>query len=226
LSQTRINILPEIVANQIAAGEVIERPAAVLKELLENSLDAGATRIEIEVASGGRKLVQVKDNAGGMWPDDVLLALERHATSKIAAAEDLTRISSLGFRGEALPSMASVSRLTIMSRPPEAETGFQVKVSGGRIQKTGETAMDYGTIVSVADLFFNVPARRKFLRQASTELGHLQTAFIRQALARADVHFRLTADDRRLHLLPDQTPASRVAALLGPELIKRGARVD
>ncbi|MBU0515556.1 MAG: DNA mismatch repair endonuclease MutL [Proteobacteria bacterium] len=226
MTQTRINILPEIVANQIAAGEVIERPAAVLKELLENSLDAGATRIEIEVARGGRKLVQVKDNAAGMWPDDVLLALERHATSKIAVAEDLTRISSLGFRGEALPSMASVARLTIMSRPPEAETGFRVVVNGGRIQKTGETAMDFGTIVSVADLFFNVPARRKFLRQPSTELGHLQTAFIRQALARADVHLRLSADGRRLHLLPDQTPAQRVAALLGPELVRRGARVD
>jgi DNA mismatch repair protein MutL len=226
VTQTRINILPETVANQIAAGEVIERPAAVLKELLENSLDAGASRIEVEVAGGGRKLVQVKDDGPGMWPDDVLLSLERHATSKIAAASDLTRIASLGFRGEALPSMASVSRLTIMSRPAEAETGYRVVVAGGRVQKTGEVAMDLGTVVAAADLFFNVPARRKFLRQAATEQGHLQTALVRQALARPEVLFRLTADGRRLHSLPAQTPPDRVAALVDPDLIRRGIEVD
>jgi DNA mismatch repair protein MutL len=226
VTETRINILPETVANQIAAGEVIERPAAVLKELLENSLDAGATRIEIDVAGGGRKLVQVLDNGPGMWPDDVLLCLERHATSKIAAASDLSRIVSLGFRGEALPSVASVSRLTIMSRPPGAETGYRVKISGGRVQQTGEVAMDLGTVVTVADLFFNVPARRKFLRQASTEQGHLQTAFIRQALARPDVFFRLTADGRRVHSLPGQSSADRAAALLDPVLIRRGTEID
>ncbi len=226
VTETRINILPETVANQIAAGEVIERPAAVLKELLENSLDAGASSIEIEIAGGGRKLVQVADDGPGMWPDDVLLSLERHATSKIAAASDLSRIASLGFRGEALPSMASVSRLTIMSRPAGAETGFRVNMTGGRVQKTGEVAMDLGTVVSVADLFFNVPARRKFLRQPATEQGHLLTAFIRQALARPDVLFRLTADGRRLHSLPGQTPADRVAALLDSDVIRRGTPVD
>src|SRR3954449_2323589 len=169
----RIRILPDQVANKIAAGEVVERPASVVKELLENSLDAGATDLRIEVESGGKRLIRIADNGCGMLRDDALLAFERHATSKLRHVDDLLAIATLGFRGEALPSIASVSRLLLETRAQEESTGTTVEVSGGKIIRCDESGLAEGTIVTVRDLFFNVPARRKFLRSDQTELAHI-----------------------------------------------------
>src|SRR5665811_614943 len=159
----RIRVLSDIVANKIAAGEVVERPASVIKELLENSLDAGATHLKIEVESGGRKLIRVSDDGSGMLRDDALLAFERHATSKLSDVKDLLTIATLGFRGEALPSIASVSRLLLETRSPDEQTGTRVEIAGGKILVCDEIARSGGTAISVRDLFFNVPARKKFL---------------------------------------------------------------
>ncbi|MEW5911695.1 MAG: DNA mismatch repair endonuclease MutL [Thermodesulfobacteriota bacterium] len=211
-----IRLLPEEVANQIAAGEVVERPASVLKELVENSLDAGAGRIAVEVAVGGRRLIRVVDDGAGMGPDDLLLALERHATSKVASAEDLATVTSLGFRGEALPSIAAVSRLTLRSRPAWAEAGGQVRVEGGVIREVSEVGCPVGTLVEVKDLFFNTPARRKFLKSQATESGHLAATLARLALSRPGVAFRYTVGSQVLYDLPaGQDLAVRVAGLLG-----------
>src|SRR6266496_308849 len=162
----RIRLLPEQVANQIAAGEVVERPASVVKELVENSLDAGARKIEVEIQAGGRSLVRISDDGTGMNRDDALLCLERHATSKIRRAEDLAEIATMGFRGEALPSIASVSRFTLTTRERETDSpeGTQVVVSGGKIVEVRAAGRAPGTTVEVRQLFFNLPARRKFLR--------------------------------------------------------------
>src|ERR1700726_747927 len=167
----RIRILSDLVANQIAAGEVVERPASVVKELLENSLDAGATRIRIEVEAGGRKLIRIADNGHGMVRDDALLAFERHATSKLRTADDLLSIATLGFRGEALPSIASVSRLTLETRAAEDDAGTLVEFAGGRLLNVKPEGLPAGTTISVADLFYCVPARRNFLKSETTELG-------------------------------------------------------
>src|SRR5205823_7499224 len=169
----RIRILPDQVANKIAAGEVVERPASVVKELLENSLDAGATELRVEVDSGGRRLIRIVDDGCGMLRDDALLAFERHATSKLRDVKDLLSIATLGFRGEALPSIASVSRLLLETRAAEEETGTAVEIAGGKIFRCDEMAAPPGTTISVRDLFYNVPARRKFLRSQPTELAHL-----------------------------------------------------
>src|SRR5262249_25735285 len=169
----RIRVLSDQVANKIAAGEVVERPASVVKELLENSLDAGATRIRIDVGAGGKKLISIQDNGCGMVPDDAMLAFERHATSKIHDVKDLLGISTLGFRGEALPSIASVSRLQLETRTPEDRAGTRVEIAGGKLLKVEEAGVPPGTVILARDLFFNVPARKKFLKAESTELSHI-----------------------------------------------------
>src|SRR3954452_25106800 len=175
----RIHVLSETVANQIAAGEVVERPASVVKEMLENSLDAAATRIKISVEAGGKKLIQVTDNGSGMSRDDAMLAFERHATSKIKDAEDLLTISTLGFRGEGLPSIAAVCRLRLETSPNEAgETnsnvqGTVIEINGGKFQKVEDAGLPHGTSVTIRDLFYNIPARKKFLKAESTDLAHI-----------------------------------------------------
>ncbi|PYX35574.1 MAG: DNA mismatch repair endonuclease MutL [Acidobacteria bacterium] len=187
----KIHVLPEHVANKIAAGEVVERPASVVKELLENSLDAGSTRIKVQIEAGGKRLIQITDNGCGMVRDDALLAFERHATSKIKNAEDLLSVSTLGFRGEALPSIASVSRLHLETRAAEEPTGTIVEINGGKIFKVEEAGLPEGTSITIRDLFFNTPARKKFLKAESTELSHIASLVTHYALAHPDTHFEL-----------------------------------
>src|SRR5512142_721880 len=169
----KIHVLSETVANQIAAGEVVERPASVVKEMLEDSLDAAATRIKISVEAGGKKLIQIADNGCGMVRDDAMLAFERHATSKIKNAEDLLSVATLGFRGEALPSIASVSRLRMETRAAEDSAGTVIEIAGGKILQVEDAGLAPGTSFVVRDLFFNTPARKKFLKSEATELGHI-----------------------------------------------------
>src|ERR1041384_5896304 len=179
----RIRLLPEQVANQIAAGEVIERPASVVKELVENALDAGASRITVEIQAGGRSLVRVTDDGVGMNRDDALLCLERHATSKIRKAEDLASIETMGFRGEAIPSIASVSRMVLTTREGESPEGTQVIIHGGKIIEVKAAGHAPGTCVEVRQLFYNLPARRKFLRSEETERSHIHHYLTLAALA-------------------------------------------
>jgi DNA mismatch repair protein MutL len=217
----RIHLLPEQVANQIAAGEVIERPASVLKELLENSLDAGATQIDVVSRNGGRSLLLLTDNGCGMSRDDALLCLERHATSKIRESGDLARIASYGFRGEALPSIASVSRFTLSTRESESLAGTELIVNGGKLTSVKETGMAPGTRIEVRSLFFNLPARRKFLRTENTEKAHLQHQLILAGLARPEVGFVVTHDDNPPERWPaGQSLASRIAAVYGADWSK------
>jgi DNA mismatch repair protein MutL len=217
----RIRVLADSLVNRIAAGEVVERPASVVKELVENSLDADARRIEVELAVGGRSLVRVTDDGRGMDPDDALLALERHATSKIGTAEDLQHIGTLGFRGEALPSIAAVSRFTILAAEDPAKGGVRVTVEGGRILGVEAAARARGTTVEVRDLFFNVPARRKFLRAPETELRHAQESLWGAALARPDVAFVLRHGNRTLI----DAPAVADSSLRLKDLWRRTDRV-
>jgi DNA mismatch repair protein MutL len=198
----RIRILSDLVANQIAAGEVVERPASVVKELLENSLDAGATRIRIEVEAGGRKLIRIADNGHGMVQDDALLAFERHATSKLRTSDDLLSIATLGFRGEALPSIASVSRLTLETRTPEDPSGTLVEIAGGNILRVEPAGMPPGTTITIRDLFFNTPARRKFLKTEQTELSHIAALVTHYALAHPTRHFELHSATQALLVAP------------------------
>jgi len=188
---SKIKILPEILSNKIAAGEVVERPASVVKELVENALDADSTRIIIEVESGGRSLIRVSDNGSGMNGDDALLATERYATSKIYKDEDLFAIHTLGFRGEALPSIAAVSKFCLVTRDQTSQAGTEVVVKGGTIKKVSQVGAPLGTMVSVRQLFFNVPVRRKFLKTVNTEMGHIADAVTSMALGRPDIQFRL-----------------------------------
>jgi DNA mismatch repair protein MutL len=199
---SRIRLLSDHLANQIAAGEVVERPASVVKELVENSLDAGAARISIEVAGGGTRLIRVVDNGQGMDGDDVLLCLERHATSKLRDEQDLTSITTLGFRGEAIPSIGSVSRMTILSRPPEAAIGTRAEVRFGVLQGVRESGMARGTVIEVNNLFGNIPARKKFLKSARTELHHIEEVVKNLALAHPGVEFSLQVDGRARFSLP------------------------
>src|SRR5437763_770715 len=185
----RIRVLSDQVANKIAAGEVVERPASVVKELLENSLDAGATRIRIDIEAGGKKLIAITDNGCGMGQDDAMLAFERHATSKIHDVDDLLNIDTLGFRGEALPSIASVSRLTLETRQDGDTSGTRIEIAGGKLLKVEETGAPTGTAIIVRDLFFNTPARKKFLKAESTELSHIASFVMHYALAHPDKHF-------------------------------------
>ena len=201
----RIRLLPELVANQIAAGEVVERPASVVKELVENALDAGARRIDVEVQAGGRSLIRVTDDGCGMSRDDALLCLERHATSKITCAGDLSSVRTMGFRGEALPSIASVSRFTLTTREATGDAGTQIIVQGGTIAAVREGAAAPGTAVEVRSLFFNLPARRKFLRTDETERAHVQHALLLAALASPHVAFGFTHDGRSIWRLPAET---------------------
>jgi DNA mismatch repair protein MutL len=198
----RIRILSDQVANQIAAGEVVERPASVVKELLENSLDAQATRIRIEVEAGGRKLIRIVDNGHGMVRDDALLAFERHATSKLHTSDDLLSIRTLGFRGEALPSIASVSRLTLETRAAEDPAGTTVEINGGHIQRVEDAGMPAGTTIAVRDLFYNTPARRKFLKSEQTELAHIAALVTHYALAHPKLHFELHSATQALLVAP------------------------
>ncbi|MCC6234678.1 MAG: DNA mismatch repair endonuclease MutL [Verrucomicrobiales bacterium] len=212
----RVRLLPEQVANQIAAGEVVERPASVVKELVENAIDAKSTRISVEIVAAGRGLIRVSDDGVGMSRDDALLCLERHATSKIAAAADLTRVMTLGFRGEAIPSIASVSRFSLTTRERETGSdveapGTQIIINGGRIQEVNESGAAAGTTVEVRSLFFNVPARRKFLRSDETERSHIQHWLTTAALAHPGVAFSLTMEGRTIWQLP-ALPDSDVAA--------------
>ncbi|MCB1765164.1 MAG: DNA mismatch repair endonuclease MutL [Candidatus Competibacteraceae bacterium] len=218
----RIQRLPPQLISQIAAGEVVERPASAVKELLENSLDAGATRIAVEVEQGGVRLIRVRDNGSGIPPDQLPLALARHATSKIASFDDLQHVSSLGFRGEALPSIASVSRLTLTSRTADEDTGWRVSGDGGEVtDEPAPAPHPVGSTVEVRDLFFNVPARRKFLRSERTEFGHIEENIRRLALSRFEVGFSLWHNQRSiLNLEPAgnrQGWAQRIAELCGRE---------
>ena len=198
----KIHVLPERVANQIAAGEVVERPASVVKELLENALDAGSTRIRIQVEAGGKKLIQITDNGCGMVRDDAMLAFERHATSKIKDTDDLLRISTLGFRGEALPSIASVARLHLETRAEEEAAGTVLEINGGKIIRVEEAGLPLGTSVTIRDLFFNTPARKKFLRSESTELSHIASLVTHYALAHPEKHFELHSATNALLVAP------------------------
>ncbi|HWZ45256.1 MAG TPA: DNA mismatch repair endonuclease MutL [Candidatus Saccharimonadales bacterium] len=216
----KIHVLSEHVANKIAAGEVVERPASVLKELLENSLDAGATRVKVQVEGGGRKLIQVTDNGCGMMRDDALLAFERHATSKIKDAEDLLNIDTLGFRGEALPSIAAVSRVSLETRAAEEESGTIVEIAGGKILKVEEQGLPAGTSMAVRDLFFNTPARKKFLKAESTELSHIASLVTHYALAHPEKHFELHSSANALLIAaPVQSHSDRIYQILGKETL-------
>ena len=212
----QIRVLPIHVANKIAAGEVVERPASALKELVENAIDAGADRIDISITAGGRKLVAVRDNGCGMNRDNALLSLERQATSKIRDVDDIENIDTLGFRGEAIPSIASVSRFTIITRRKENDAATKLVVNAGTIAEVSECGAPPGTCVEVRDLFCNVPARRKFLRSYATEEGHIKSVFTVSALAHPELGFSLTVDGREVHrLAPGSTVEERISNLFG-----------
>jgi DNA mismatch repair protein MutL len=217
----RIRILPEHVANKIAAGEVVERPASVVKELLENALDAGARSIRIEAESGGKRMIRVVDDGCGMAHDDALLAFERHATSKLRTADDLLSIATLGFRGEALPSIAAVSRLLLETRATDEPEGTRVEFAGGKLVGVKPEGMPAGTTVSVADLFYCVPARRNFLKSETTELGHIASLVTHYALAHPDKQFVLrTPTQEIIHATPVETMADRVYQLFGRQALE------
>jgi DNA mismatch repair protein MutL len=229
---SRIHLLSSRLANQIAAGEVVERPASVVKEVLENSLDAGATRVDIDVEAGGGKLIRIRDNGAGMAPDDLPLALARHATSKISSLEDLERVGSLGFRGEALASIGSVSRLTLTSNHQEQGSEGSSAACEGRDMAVQVKPAPHprGTTVEVRDLFFNTPARRKFMRTEKTEFNHLEEVVKRLALSRFDVAFSLRHNGRVLHnLKPGDTQAERqrrVATVCGPAFMEQAIYIE
>jgi len=230
-SSARIELLSPRLANQIAAGEVVERPASVIKELLENSLDSGAKRIDVDVEQAGIKLLRVRDDGGGISSDDLPLALARHATSKIRELEDLERVMSLGFRGEALASISSVARLTLTSRTRDADQAWQVETEGREMaSRVQPAAHPVGTSVEVRDLFFNTPARRKFLKAEKTEFDHLQEVIKRMALARFDVAFHLRHNGKTilsLHEANDDTArARRVAAICGPGFLEQALPIE
>ncbi len=223
----KIKILPEILANKIAAGEVVERPASVVKELVENALDAKSSRIVIDIEKGGRRLIRVGDNGSGMRPDDALLALERFATSKLHTDDDLFAIQTLGFRGEALPSMAAVSKMTLVSRHHAADSGVSVQIHGGKIIQVNETGAPRGTLVSVSQLFYNTPARRKFLKTIPTEMGHIADTVAGMALGWPRVHFKLTHNAKQVHQWPAVAhSAQRVADVLGQAAPSDMVRLD
>lgn len=216
----RIRILSDQVANQIAAGEVVDRPASVVKELLENSLDAGASRIRVEVEAGGRRLIRIADDGCGMTRDDALLAFERHATSKLRTANDLLAISTLGFRGEALPSIASVARVTLDTATAEDHSGTRIEIAGGKMYRVEDAALPRGTTIAVADLFFNTPARRKFLRAESTELAHVTALVTHYALVHPEKHFELlSATHTILTAAPVARTAERIYQIFGKETL-------
>ncbi len=217
----RIRILSDNVANKIAAGEVVERPASVVKELLENSLDADSTSIRVEVENAGRRLIRIVDNGCGMLRDDAMLAFERHATSKLSDVKDLLSICTLGFRGEALPSIASVSRLTLETRAQEEQTGTRIEIAGGKMLSCDEIAQTGGTAITVRDLFFNVPARKKFLRSEQTELAHVASLVTHYSLAHPDKAFQLREGTRELlNVEPVGELRARVFQVFGSHILQ------
>lgn len=213
----RISILPETLTNKIAAGEVVERPASVIKELIENSLDAGATDISVEISAGGRRRIRVTDNGHGMSREDALLSLERHATSKIKVDADLDRILTLGFRGEALPSIASVSRFSLATREAGNPEGTEIVVEGGRVRDVRACGMAPGTVITVEQIFYNLPPRLKFMKSAETETGHVADVVARMAVSRPDVAFSCISDDRELLRLFRGHLQRRLAQVVGRE---------
>src|ERR1700686_4820798 len=219
---SRIRLLPDIVASQVAAGEVVERPASVVKELIENSIDAGARKIEILIRRGGISLVRVVADGWGMDRDDALLSLERHATSKIRSAADLAAIATLGFRGEALPSIASVSRFRLTTREPNAVAGTEIIVNGGKIDIVRDGGEAPGTQVEARSLFYNLPARRKFLRAENTESRNIEHQLHLQAIGHPEIAFTLVREERLVFQLPPATELiDRLRDLYGAELLER-----
>src|SRR3954470_15876838 len=219
---SRIRLLPEILASQVAAGEVVERPASVVKELVENSIDAGAGKIEVSIRRGGVSVIRVVDDGCGMDRDDALLSLERHATSKIRTASDLAAIATLGFRGEALPSIASVSRFRLTTREPEAIAGTEIIVSGGKIETVRDGGEAPGTQIEVRSLFYNLPARRKFLRSENTESRNIEHQLHLQAIGHPSIAFVYVRDERVIFQLPAAPNlAERIRDLHGKELVDR-----
>jgi DNA mismatch repair protein MutL len=221
-----IRVLPDLLISQIAAGEVVERPASALKELLENSLDAGAGEISVQLEHGGIKLLKVLDNGSGIAREDLALALARHATSKIITLDDLERVASLGFRGEALASIAAVSRLALVSRKPEDKHAWKIESAGGATAPDEPAALSRGTSVEVRDLYFNTPARRKFLKTEATEFAHCEEVFKRAALSRPDVSFTLQHNARTQLQLAAQDAQNRVSAVLGEDFAAASVMVD
>lgn len=217
----RIRVLPDTLASQVAAGEVVERPASVVKELVENSIDAGAREILVEIQQGGVTLIRVQDDGCGMGREDALLSLERHATSKLRSAEDLAAIRTLGFRGEAIPSVASVSRMRLITREAESPAGTEIQIEGGRIRDVRDAGCAPGTVMEIRSLFYNVPARRKFLRAESTEAAHVEHQLILHALAAPRVRFRLRRNEREVFDHPAVgTSLDRVRQLVGTGLAR------
>ncbi|MEK7768857.1 MAG: DNA mismatch repair endonuclease MutL, partial [Pseudomonadota bacterium] len=216
----------DLLMNQIAAGEVVERPCSALKELLENSLDAGATEITVHLSQGGIKLIRVADDGSGISRDDLPLALARHATSKITTLEDLQRVASLGFRGEALASIAAVSRLMLTSRTVAAKHAWQIQVEGNRYSQPEPAALAAGSVVEVHDLYFNTPARRKFLKTEATEFAHCEEIFLRLALSRAAIGFTLQHNGKVRHHLRPANAKQRIAAILGQEFVQTAVFID
>ena len=224
---SKIRVLPEAIANKIAAGEVVERPASVVKELLENAIDAAATSVEIDLEGGGKRLIRLRDNGEGMTQDDALLAFERHATSKLRSAEDLIDISTLGFRGEALPSIASVTRLLLETRHDSSAVGASVEIQGARMVAVKEIAKPQGTTVTIRDLFFNLPARKKFLRSESTELSHIANVVTQYALAHPETRFLLNSGGSELfHFQPVTQLRDRIFQVFGGELLKQLIEIE
>ncbi len=224
---SKIKILPEILSNKIAAGEVVERPASVVKELIENALDANSTGIIIEIEKGGRSLIRVSDNGTGMNRDDAMLSMERYATSKIYKDTDLFAINTLGFRGEALPSIASVSGFSLVTRDEASQAGTEIIVEGGKVNKVSEVGAPLGTMVTVKQLFFNTPARRKFLKTVSTEMGHIADLVASIALGRPDVRFRLIHNGKVVkNWSAANNPVDRVADVLGRDLTNNLHRIE
>ena len=216
---SKIRVLPDILASQVAAGEVVERPASVVKELVENSIDAGAREIRVDIDRGGSALIRVSDDGCGMSREDALLSLERHATSKLRTAGDLAAILTLGFRGEAVPSIASVSRFRLVTREKDSVSGTEILVEGGKVRDVREAGCAPGTVIEAKALFYNMPARRKFLRAETTEAAHVEHQLRLHALAAPNVRFRLRRDDREVFDLPPAAKAlDRVRQLLGTDL--------
>ncbi|SVB20748.1 uncharacterized protein METZ01_LOCUS173602, partial [marine metagenome] len=225
--RSHVRILPDDLANQIAAGEVVERPMSVVKELVENSIDAGSARILIEVEQGGKKLIRVTDNGSGLSSEDAKLAFLRHATSKISTSSDLEKIASLGFRGEALPSIASVSKIRMTTSCDENLGGITVLIEGGGSAKTKGTSCPHGTTIEVLEIFYNTPARKKFLKADGTETSHIIQVVTQHALAYPKIHFTLINNGRKaIDVLPTDQHLYRIAELFGAELAKELVQVD
>ncbi|MFH2047266.1 MAG: DNA mismatch repair endonuclease MutL [Pseudomonadota bacterium] len=213
-----IRILPENISNKIAAGEIVERPASVVKELVENALDAKSSRILVEIEKGGKSLIRVSDNGTGMVKDDALLSIERYATSKIENDEDLFSINTFGFRGEALPSIASISRFSLVTQNEKSDTGIEIKIEGGKLISVKDKGSPEGTMISVKDIFFNTPVRRKFLKSIETEMGHITDVISTMALAHPDIHFKLLHNGKTLYNLLSSTDSTvRIEEILGKE---------